>query len=401
MKKASRNLCASALLLAVAFATSCDLSAKLPIRLLIEDIATTDPEWEPVDAAGLTAGATGAVDAQFGYAVDISDNYAIVGAPFQPEGGSDRGAAYILAKAADGSWQIQQKINSETQVDSEYFGGAVAITEDYAVVASQGINLMEIFARSGSTWSKVDERSITSGSLVTSVDISGDYILAADYTTGRAGVYHRGTGWPLEDTLDGNGAYQYGFSVSLDGDYAVIGADTYNVSESNGGAVYVFQRSGTVWNPIGSVLEPQIPSANAYFGASVAVRDNHVVIGATGTATAAVFEIVGSTCSFVSEHTVPGVLIGDNFGSAVAVAGQSFVVGAYSTDSTQGKGSAHTFWYKDGAWHYKNTLSYLSGNAGDSFGFALAACGHSLIIGAPSDDNANGSNAGSVFLYRH
>jgi len=69
---------------------------------------------------------------------------------------------------------------------------------------------------------------------------------------------------------------QFGNSVSIDGDYAVIGAK--NINRNKGGA-YILHNNGTSWEQV-AFLSPVKPIANSYFGCSVAIKGDYVVVGA-------------------------------------------------------------------------------------------------------------------------
>ena len=75
---------------------------------------------------------------RFGWSVDISGNYAIVGAYADDFGGLDpnMGSAYIFEKDGIADWEFVQKIFNSDQDDYDRFGWSVAIDGDYVVVGA-------------------------------------------------------------------------------------------------------------------------------------------------------------------------------------------------------------------------------------------------------------------------
>ena len=121
-----------------------------------------------------------------------------------------------------------------------------------------------------------------------SVSISGDTGLVGAWgdnsNTGAAYVFLRsGTSWSQQAKLtatDATSTDQFGWSVAIDADTAVIGAPFDN---SNTGAVYVFTRSGTTWSQQTKLTADDAFSRD-FFGWSVAISGNTIIVGAYGKA---------------------------------------------------------------------------------------------------------------------
>ena len=91
-------------------------------------------------------------------------------------------------------------------------------------------------------------------------------------------------GWIEEAKLkafDANEGDDFGWSVSLSGNAAVIGAQGDDDNELNSGSAHVYRHDGTVW-----IEEAKLTASNAgsaaVFGFSVAINGNIAMIGATG-----------------------------------------------------------------------------------------------------------------------
>jgi len=116
------------------------------------------------------------------------------------------------------------------------------------------------------------------------------------------------------------------------------------------GAAYVFTRSGIVWSQQAKLLDPD-GAAYDYFGISVVVDDDTVVVGAFGdddagsaSGSAYVFTRFDGVWSQQEKLTAPDGAIGDEFGVSVALAGDTAVVGAYGDDDQgSASGSASVF----------------------------------------------------------
>ncbi|MBU1695026.1 MAG: FG-GAP repeat protein, partial [Verrucomicrobia bacterium] len=90
---------------------------------------------------------------------------------------------------------------------------------------------------------------------------------------------------------------------------------------------------------------------------------------------------------------------GDRFGYAVAVAGDTAVVGAYSNQT--GQGAAYIFYRDEGGagnWGQAAKLTASDGAAGDEFGYAVCITGDTVVVGARHDDDG-GADAGSAYVF--
>ena len=125
-----------------------------------------------------------------------------------------------------------------------------------------------------------------------SVSISGDYALIGSFldddngtNSGATYVFHRsGNNWMEQAKLlasDGDESDFFGISVSISGDYALIGASGNNENGSNSGAAYVFHRSGNNWTEQAKLLASD-GAAEDRFGSSVSISGEYALIGAWG-----------------------------------------------------------------------------------------------------------------------
>jgi sugar lactone lactonase YvrE len=238
-----------------------------------------------------------------------------------------------------------------------------------------------------------------------SVSLSGDTaVIGARNRTvnsqanqGAAYVFVRSGGlWTQQQELtasDGAGNDSFGQAVSLIGDIAVIGANGKNGYQ---GAAYVFVRSGGVWSQQ-QELNASDGAANDQFGGSVSLGESTVVIGAWGK-TIDLNPFQGSAYVFVQDSGVwtqrqeltasDGAMI-DGFGYSVSVSGNTMLIGANGKNS--GEGSAYLFVFNGATWGQQQELTSSDGAASDFFGQAVSVTGNTALIGAPSKDGSQGA----------
>lgn len=99
----------------------------------------------------------------------------------------------------------------------------------------------------------------------------------------------------------------------------------------------------------------------------------------------------------LAKKLLPGTpASGASFGDAVAIDGEVAVVAA---PGEGGKGAVYLYANTTGGWVRKARLAATDGDSGDLFGTAVAISGDVVAVGAPTDDNANGVDAGAVYLF--
>ncbi len=146
------------------------------------------------------------------------------------------------------------------------------------------------------------------------------------------------------------------------------------------------------------------------FGTAVAIDGGTAVVGAVydddnawHAGAAYVFRLDPDTSSWVQEQKLipdDGFGVSDFFGRAVAVVGDTVVIGVpHDDDNGEDSGSAYVFRFDGSTWVQAQKILPADGAAGDEFGFSMALEGDTLVIGARYDDD-NGFNAGSAYVFR-
>ena len=204
---------------------------------------------------------------------------------------------------------------------------------------------------------------------------------------------------------DGAVGDQFGHSVALSGDTAVVGARRDDDNGIISGSAYVFVRSGTSWAQEAK-LSPVDGAAGDQFGRSVAISGDTAVVGAhgdddNGSDSGSAYVFVRSGTSWAQEAKLSPVdgAAGDRFGRSVALSGDTAVVGAFRDgDNGNSSGSAYVFVRSGTSWAQEAKLLPDDGAAGDRFGISVALSGDTAVVGAPEDDD-NGSNSGSAYVF--
>jgi len=199
--------------------------------------------------------------------------------------------------------------------------------------------------------------------------------------------------------VDGNAGDWFGTSVAMSGNMVVIGAIHDKNYKRDTGSAYVFDVT------TGQQLFKLLASDGAgfdYFGISVAVDGNLAVIGASGKGE----NTTSSSSAYVFDITTGQQLIKlrasdgeafDYFGGSVSISGNLAVIGAFADDDNGiDSGSAYVFDVTTGQQLFK--LLPDDGSAGSRFGFSVAASGKMAVIGAYLDDGI-GTTSGSAYVF--
>jgi hypothetical protein len=293
----------------------------------------------------------------FGVSVAVSGDTVVVGAKYKTIGSNPyQGAAYVFVRSGT-AWSQQQELTSSDGATPDNFGNSVAVSGDTVVVgaynktigSNPGQGAAYVFVRSGTVWSQQQELTSSDGAandlFGSSVSLDGDSTLVGaacqegcNLVQGAAYVFVRnGTAWSQQQELtssDGAAFDNFGASVSLDGDTALVGAVRKTIGANpSQGAAYVFVNSGTTWSQQ-QELTASDGAANDYFGLSVSVSGNTAVVGAPSApldgnpGAAYVFVRSGAAWTQQQELTASDEAANDQFGSFVALDGHTAVVGA-------------------------------------------------------------------------
>ncbi|NOY99820.1 MAG: hypothetical protein GXP40_11590 [Chloroflexi bacterium] len=202
---------------------------------------------------------------------------------------------------------------------------------------------------------------------------------------------------------------ELGWSVAIDGNTAVVGSHKNGNSPTytDRGAAYVFVYSGGTWTEQAKLTASDWAKYDE-FGTSVAISGDTVVVGAVGNNTVYVFTRSGGVWTEAAKLTASTGSSSDNFGSSVSIDGDVIVAGAPNAANyaSWGTGRAFVFVKPGGGWSTQTESALLEADYGtnswfhngDEFGRSVAISGDTIIVGAPEVD-LNGSNSGLVYIF--
>ncbi|MBA7679911.1 hypothetical protein ES703_88217 [subsurface metagenome] len=171
---------------------------------------------------------------------------------------------------------------------------------------------------------------------------------------------------------------------------------------SNSGSAYIFKRDGTSWSEQAK-LTASDGAAYDRFGSSVSVSGDYAIVGAlldddngTSSGSAYIFRRYGTSWSEQAKLTASDGAASDRFGSSVSVSGDYTIAGAYGDDSSSG--SAYIFERSGTSWSEQAKLLASDGAASDYFGWSVSISGVYAIVGAYLDDDSGGGS-GSAYMF--
>lgn len=199
----------------------------------------------------------------------------------------------------------------------------------------------------------------------------------------------------------------FGRSVAVDGSTILVGSSLDNAPYADQGSAYVFVASGASWSQQAKLL-PLDPQGNSNFGSASSLSGDSAALGApnafltvSGAAQGAAYVFVrnGTSWSQQSKLTASDAAVGDMFGSAIALDADTLAVGAPLRDDLGADcGCVYVFVRSGSTWTQQAKLLASDGAAGARFGTSLALAGDTLVVGAPLDDGA-GLDAGSAYVF--
>ena len=378
---------------------------------------------------------------EFGYSVAVDGDTTVIGAyqDDHTDAGGNAGSAYVFTKVS-GVWSQVAKLTASDGDTSDEFGYSVAVSGETVVVGAHLDDHTDgdgdtdddegaayVFTKPFTGWADMTQTAKltafgaeASDEFGISVAVDGNTVLvgAHQYESGKGAAYvftKPYTGWADSNETakfiasDAAANDEFGISVTLDGDTAVIGAYRDDHTDDgntigNAGSAYVFTKVSGVWSQKAKLIAVD-GAVNDEFGISVAVNGDTVVVGArqndTSSGAAYLFTEVSGVWKHVAKLTADDGAANDEFGISVAVDGDTIVVGAHQDDDNGDlSGSAYVFTRDSaGGWRQRDKLTASAGEAGDRYGYSVGVSGDAIVVGAYSDDR-NEANTGAVYFLR-
>jgi hypothetical protein len=369
----------------------------------------------------------------FGFSVDLDGDYVIAGA-YAKEAANCRGVAYVFHKTGTDTWDTGTKITAFDAQDYDSFGCSVSLNGDYAIVgafmedgAGTDRGVAYIFHRTGTnTWdtgTKITASDAQDDDVFGfGADISGDYAIVGAASEDGAGtnrgavyIFHRtgtntwdtGTKITASDAQDDDG---FGISVAINGDYAIVGAQSEDGAGTNRGAAYIFHRTGTnTWDSGTKIIAPDAED-NDNFGKSVAINGDYAIVGAEfedgsgiDRGAAYIFHRTGTnTWDAGTKIIAPDAEDSDWYGNSVAINGDYAIVGAYKEDGAGNMRGAAYIYHRigDNDWDTGTKISASDTEDLDSFGESVAISTDYAIVGTRWEDGVGGNQRGAAYIYK-
>ena len=386
----------------------------------------------------------------FGYSVAIDGDTVVVGAYWHHIPQTGGGAAYVFTKPETGWPGITQvaKLSASDIGFHDQFGWSVAISGNTIVVGSIYHNdpgmykngSAYVFVKPDSGWTDMTETAKLTASDTQNMDefgrdvaIDGDTIIVgvpfddvdANADQGSVYVYVKPPGGWTNSTetaklnaSDGAPGDLLGYSVDINLDTIVAGAYGHNNGAGVGeGQAYVFNQSGGWVSGTENARLTALDSFDhEYFGFSVAVDGDLVVVGAPGENT---FDRSGSDSAYIFIKPVAGWIgdlnedailsasdgnIADDFANKVAASGDVVVVGAPLDDieTVVDQGSAYVYSKPVSGWVSMTETDKLTASNGvetDKFGTSVSVRNNTIVVGAPQHSFSGNDDIGSAYIF--
>jgi len=343
----------------------------------------------------------------YGQSVGVDGNYGVVGCW---NGFNGYGAVYIHDVATG---DVLHGIPNPTPVNGDRFGYSVAISDGRVVVGAYNDDTGATNAGSAYIFDAV------TGSLMVTlsnpspeshnrfghnVSIDGDFALVGAYSdrqdgnfSGRAYIFNATTGnllWSLHNPTPVS-SEQFGFSVSISGNYAIVGTPQDSTDGSFRGIVYIY--NVTTGDIVHTIHNPT-PTNSHRFGYSVSIRGDYAIVGTKSADSAYIFNV--TTGALVHTLPNPNPSTDDQFGISTMIHDDYALVGAQfnDPDGVSDAGSVYVFDVATGTLLY--TLNNPESMSDDGFGEGVSTNGEYILVGASYDDPTSQANAGSAYIYQ-
>ncbi|MCH8344693.1 MAG: FG-GAP repeat protein [Planctomycetes bacterium] len=354
-------------------------------------LAIAGQAWgQPGEVTKLLASDAATAD-QFGESVSIDGDTAIVGAILKDIAGvgANAGSAYIYQQDFGGPdiWGEVTRLIATDAAAGDHFGTSVSISGDIAIVGSQ-FDDHSGFGNAGSAY----------------------IFYRNDPGNDQWGQVAKLT------ASDAAASDHFGTSVSLSGDFAIVGASLDSDNGSWVGAAYVFYRNqdgNDQWGQVAKLTASDGATFD-YFGVSVSISGATAIVGAmadddNGGVSGSAYIFVKPPSGWTNmtqtvKLTASDGAMFDLFGVSVAISLDTAIVGAYG-DTTGQSGSAYVFVEPADGWdsvpsllHETAKLTAFDGAPGDQFGISVSISGDGATVGARFNDD-DGFRSGSAYVF--
>jgi len=326
----------------------------------------------------------------FGWSLAIDGDVLVIGAPKNDKNGEDAGMAYIYRHSGANQWELVKELEAFNATAGQEFGTAVALDNGILIVGS-----------------KFDTENYYD---------QGDITNAGGIAQGSVYLFDEANNWNFSQKLvptDENGHLwdAFGQALGIEGNTIAVGASgTDNTTYKAPGSVYVFTKSGDIWEQQARI-EASDGQTEDFFGSDLSLEESTIAIASPGShnslipnqsqphGAAYVFEQSGNQWSEVSKLLPADVVPNDNFGSGgIGFHKDYLVVGApFSEEVTKSNGSAY-FFKREAGWPESHKIIAPDPLNEDVFGGSLAVTEDLIFVGAHRRCNETGCWAGALYF---
>ncbi len=341
------------------------------------------------------------------------------------------GETYIPPAILSPVTYTEQQVFDLSGEASNWFGYSVAISGDTAIVGApldqvdnnpiQGSAF--VYVRQGRTWvlqtRLVDPEGASGDNFGFSVAIDGDTAMVGipgdqvlnDTTRGSLIVFTRtGNYWSFDRRLvasDGAQGDNFGWSLALSGNELIVGAPFKTISIANQGVGYVFSDAGWGWSQVGEIINPLAKPAD-HLGWSVAISGDTAICGAPDADLGyidkgMVFIATGANNWMDGQAISPVEIVADeHFGRSVSTQAGIAAIGVpgKTIGSDQyGQGAVYIYEQTDQQWNFLQMFTAADGAAFDNFGTSLAMQGNRIVVGSPYHRVGSNDYQGAAYTF--
>lgn len=323
------------------------------------------------DAVSISSANDAAPNDEYGSAVAVTETMALIGVP---KDNNETGSVYVRALGNNNVWTDKQTVVADDGgAEGDLFGTSIAAFGEWVIIGAPGntnaIGKAYIFKKNG------------------------------DFLTFQQAIV----------PSDGDDGFLFGTSVAITDSVAVIGASGEYTNGTAAGAAYVFKWNGNNWAETAKILPSDGITADE-FGASVAISDSLIVVGArykeffqlpfpilAQAGAAYVFHYDNNNWSEMDKLMASDGMDYDYFGHSVGInldantGVAAITIGAYgSDDMALNAGAAYYYTYNGTSWDESKFMP-VDLMAGDNFGWSVAMSSSLVVVGCPEQNNGAGA----------
>lgn len=284
----------------------------------------------------------------FGASVSFSGDTALVGSFQDDDNGIDSGSAYLFVRDGAGIWGQQDKLTASDGAESDGFGSSVSISGDSALVgafqndgAATSSGSAYVFARDGAgSWSQETKLAASDGA---SSDLFGGAVASSDDTAL--------VGASQDDDAGSDSGSSYVFVPCLAPDCGVSIIQPPDGAVFNSGTAIIFQatatdpedgdiRASTVWT---SDIQPGSRSGSVVEATNM-IDGEHII---TATTTDSAGNTLSESITITVSNEPPTVVIIQPLDGAVFDSGEQITFLAAAADPEDGGISDSIAWTSD------------------------------------------------------